>query len=237
MRQTAPLSHESRIRRLPVPVQFVDVRDGHIVLRRQPAVHHEHLFLDDGAEGELAEGHGEEPRGVHVELVLHLPLEAVDLVHVLRLVVASRQVQARRVHQLVPEKRQNHLEGEGPPVDEVPVEEVGPLLRGLAVRREDVQQIVKLSVHVAAYGEGLVVVSGALEVEAVGQLREQVDHLVQHHRHVLAVDHLLIFESLDHFAYEFDCHHGVFLVGQLGSVVAGLHHHAARVHRKRRRLL
>ena len=75
---------------------------------------------------------------------LHLPLEPVHLVHVLALVVAARHEEALRVEQLEAEEDEDALDGEGAPVHEVAVEEVGVVPRRQAVQLEYVEQVVEL---------------------------------------------------------------------------------------------
>ena len=68
----------------------------------------------------------------------YLALKAIDLGHVLRLMVASRHVEAGGVHQFVREQREDALQRERAPVHKVAVEEVRVRRRGLPVDREDV---------------------------------------------------------------------------------------------------
>eukprot|EP00621_Florenciella_sp_RCC1693_P009604 CAMPEP_0182528660 /NCGR_PEP_ID=MMETSP1323-20130603/4656_1 /TAXON_ID=236787 /ORGANISM="Florenciella parvula, Strain RCC1693" /LENGTH=61 /DNA_ID=CAMNT_0024737801 /DNA_START=544 /DNA_END=729 /DNA_ORIENTATION=+ len=61
-------------------------------------MHDEDLRLDACAEGYVGEHNQEEAGHVSIELVLDLALKAIDLGHVLRLMVASRHVEAGGVH-------------------------------------------------------------------------------------------------------------------------------------------
>ena len=47
------------------------------------------------------------------------------------------------------EQRQDHLHWKGSSVDEVPIKQVGVLLWGHAIQVENVQQVVKLAMHIA----------------------------------------------------------------------------------------
>ena len=90
---------------------------------------------------------------------LHLPVESVDSVHALALVVAPRQVESCGIEALEGQQREDALHGERPPVHKVAVEEVGVLVGGEAVELEDVEKVVELGyprgwVQGQVYGRG-----------------------------------------------------------------------------------
>ena len=106
---------------------------------------------DDVPQRQRAKGLAEEVGQQPPVLGAHLAVEAVYAVHPGRLVVAARQVQARREQALVREERQDDLGGEGAPVDKVAVEEVGVFVGGRAPGEgEDVEEVIELAVDVAA---------------------------------------------------------------------------------------
>ena len=88
------------------------------------------------AEGQPVVDLGEEVDHECRVLGLDLAFEAVHLVHVLALVVAPAHEEVRGVEQLETEEDEDALHGEGAPVDEVAVEEVGVVSRGEAVQFE-----------------------------------------------------------------------------------------------------
>ena len=90
---------------------------------------------------------------------LHLPVEAVDSVHALALVVASGQVEASGVEALEDEQSEDALHGEGPPVHKVAVEKVRIVVGREAVELEDVEKVVELRQQRQRCGvQGLVMV-------------------------------------------------------------------------------
>lgn len=115
--------------------------------------------------------------------------------------VAARHVEARWEDKLVSEQSQDHLncrrkrvrgtskdfektsmshlERKGSAIDEISVEEVRSRLARLAVDGEDVQQVIKLAVRVAANREGTL--GGAAQFEAVGERQQQRRHLIHDH--------------------------------------------------------
>lgn len=105
------------------------------------------------AEAEGGRGRGE---GGRVERIfaLHLPVEAIDTVHALALVVAPCQVEGGRVEALEGEQREDALHREGAPVHKVAVEKVRVLIRGEAVELEDVEEVVELRRQTQGSGSG-----------------------------------------------------------------------------------
>ena len=83
-------------------------------------------------------------------LVLHLGLEAVDLVHVGRFVVATQEEHAVGVQDLECEQCHDVFEAERTAVDKVAIEQVRIRRRRHSVELEDAQQVVELPVGVAA---------------------------------------------------------------------------------------
>ena len=66
-------------------------------------------------------------------------LEAINLRHILRLMIAPAQVKTRRIQDLVGKERKNNLHGEGSSIHEVAVEEVRSRIARCTVNFEDVQ--------------------------------------------------------------------------------------------------
>mmetsp|Transcript_7011 Transcript_7011/g.19921 ORF Transcript_7011/g.19921 Transcript_7011/m.19921 type:complete len:468 (-) Transcript_7011:31-1434(-) len=173
------LRHEALVGGLAVAVHLPDGVEGDVVRREEAPVNHEDLLVDDVAERQEAERLAEERVQVLVELFGYLALEAVELVHVSRLMIAPRKVHVLRVAQLPREQDQDHLGGERAAVDEVPVEQVRVVLRREAVDLPNVQQVVVLAVHVTADCELLVL--RHVNVDQRRQVLEQLDH-VEHDR-------------------------------------------------------
>lgn len=80
----------------------------------------------------------------------YLSLKAVRLIHIVRLMIAAREEEMLRIHKLVREKRQNTLDGKGSAIDKIAVKQKGIARRRLSRHGEDVEQIVKLPVNIAA---------------------------------------------------------------------------------------
>lgn len=157
------LHHQPGLARLPlvVPVQLPDVVQGDGVVREQTAVEDEVLGPDEGGQGQSREALREElehparavrdqedrewkKRGRILPLVvlrLALTLEAVDAVHVVRLVVAAVEEEGLWPQPLVRVQQQRDLCRPRPPVDEVSVEEVVVLVAGRPVPPEQLHEI------------------------------------------------------------------------------------------------
>ena len=88
---------------------------------------------------------------VHLRIVLldDLTFEAIHLIELLSLMVTSRHEEVLRVAYLPGKHRENDLTGKRASVDEVTVEEVRVLFRGVAVQLENIKQVVVLPVDVA----------------------------------------------------------------------------------------
>ncbi len=139
------------VRRLPEPVDPPQVVQRHPVPREQTAVNHQHPPSDDVAQRQSAERLPEQIGQEASVLGAHLAVEAVDAVHPGRLVVAPRQVQARRIQALVGKESEDDLCREAAAVDKVAVEEEGVCIGGRAAGElEDVEEVVELAVDVAA---------------------------------------------------------------------------------------
>mmetsp|Transcript_28581 Transcript_28581/g.68732 ORF Transcript_28581/g.68732 Transcript_28581/m.68732 type:complete len:298 (+) Transcript_28581:769-1662(+) len=94
------------------------------------------------------------------------------------------------------EQRHDALHGEGPPVHEVPVEQVGVGLGGDAIDLENIQQIVVLPVHVPAHVEVLLV--RHVHVLHCGAGLQQRNHIHDQLIHVTLGDVLLALLILQH---------------------------------------
>lgn len=82
------------------------------------------LLSDEGGEGEGRKGFGKELEGAFVVFCLALTLKAVDLVHVVRLVVAAVDEEGFGVEPFVGVEEEGNFGGPGAAVDKVAVEEV-----------------------------------------------------------------------------------------------------------------
>ena len=152
------LHHEAGLPRLPLPmpVQLPDIVETGLVVAEQPAVQRQVLLPDQRRERQRAEALGEELEGPLVVLGLALALEAVDAVHVVRLVVAAVQEEGARPQPLVRVEQQGDLGRPGAAVDKVAIEEVGARPAREAVEAEDLEQVEELAVRVAADSQGRV---------------------------------------------------------------------------------
>mmetsp|Transcript_8575 Transcript_8575/g.12793 ORF Transcript_8575/g.12793 Transcript_8575/m.12793 type:complete len:221 (+) Transcript_8575:24-686(+) len=151
--------HEARLRRLSVSSQRLDVCQGHLFLRAQATVHHEDLVLDNGGQRQQVEQLGELLHHRGIILMHHFPLEAVDAVHVLGLVVASQQVEALRLGQPQRDQRHGSLEGERAAIHEISIEQVVAGVRRHSAQVEYVAEVVELAVGVSTDRERRVVFS------------------------------------------------------------------------------
>lgn len=97
------LHHQPRLAGLSLlmSVQLADIIKRDLVIREETSVEHEELASDQGSEGQRTEGLREELEGAFVILRLALALEAVDAVHVVRLVVAAVEEEVVGVEKLV----------------------------------------------------------------------------------------------------------------------------------------
>ena len=150
------LHHQPRLARLPLPmsIQLPDIVQARLVVAKQPAMQCQIFRPDQRRERERREGLGEELEGPLVVLCLALALEAVHLVHVVRLVVAAVEEEGAGAQPLVGVEEERDLGRPGAAVDEVAVEEVRVRRAGEAVEAEDLEEVEELAVRVAADGEG-----------------------------------------------------------------------------------
>mmetsp|Transcript_88209 Transcript_88209/g.246809 ORF Transcript_88209/g.246809 Transcript_88209/m.246809 type:complete len:317 (-) Transcript_88209:327-1277(-) len=144
------LRHEALRRRLATAVHFAERRQRHAVLGKKPPVHHEDLAVEDVAEGQEIKGNAE--KGVERGVVLrdHLRHEPVVLVQASRLVIATCKEHTPGVQQFPSEQAQHDLDRERTSVHKVAIEDVRVFLGRNPVQLKDVQEIVKLTVDVAA---------------------------------------------------------------------------------------
>ena len=198
-------------------VDLLDVLDRHSVLLEQTAVENQHASVQNGADGQRAETLREQLHDGGVVLRLHLALEAEHLVDLPvmegdnahgRFVVAAQHEETVRLHQLVAEHRQRHLHGEVAAVREVAyssgtkgketVEEIRCRFRWVAELVEYVNEVVVLSVHIAANGEHLLRARGRMNLDHVGQRSQIADRLYQNHVNELRVNLLSRLVPLQH---------------------------------------
>mmetsp|Transcript_85106 Transcript_85106/g.206340 ORF Transcript_85106/g.206340 Transcript_85106/m.206340 type:complete len:218 (-) Transcript_85106:138-791(-) len=113
-------------------------------------MHDKDLPIQSVVQRQPVEHLGENVHDFVVVLVLDLSLKAVHFVHLLALVVASRQEEAFWVEQLPREKHRHHLDRERPAIDIVAVEHVRVgRARPAAHIFKHVEHIVKLPVRVS----------------------------------------------------------------------------------------
>ena len=146
------VAQEALVRNLGRPVDLLYFLEG-LQVGTQPPVHAQDLGLHQGGDGDAVEA-ADEPLVQPVAVPpLALVVEAVDLVHVLALVVAPQQEEVVGVLQLEGEQQADRLDGLLAPVDVVPQEQVVALRRGPA-DVEQVAQVAELAVDVAHYLDG-----------------------------------------------------------------------------------
>mmetsp|Transcript_41627 Transcript_41627/g.61077 ORF Transcript_41627/g.61077 Transcript_41627/m.61077 type:complete len:264 (+) Transcript_41627:174-965(+) len=122
----------------------------HVVeFRRESAVHAENFLVYDGGDGHAVEALREDPPQSHCVPPLALVVEAVDAVDGGAFVVAAQEEEVLRVLDLVGQEQADGLQALAPAVDVVAEEQVVGLRREAAVL-EQTQQVVVLSVDVAA---------------------------------------------------------------------------------------
>mmetsp|Transcript_61070 Transcript_61070/g.157487 ORF Transcript_61070/g.157487 Transcript_61070/m.157487 type:complete len:248 (+) Transcript_61070:261-1004(+) len=144
------LRHQPLVGRLALAVHLPNVVELHPIPREQAAMHDEDLAIDDVAQGQQAERLAEELVQLLIIFVRDLALEAVELVHVPRLVVAPCKVDVAGVEELPGKECQDDLDGKGPTIHEVAVEHVRVLRRRHSIHLPDVKQVVVLTMHVTA---------------------------------------------------------------------------------------
>mmetsp|Transcript_31048 Transcript_31048/g.89518 ORF Transcript_31048/g.89518 Transcript_31048/m.89518 type:complete len:371 (+) Transcript_31048:507-1619(+) len=153
----APLLVLLRVRVAPLPSplwQTPEPRQARRWRAEEAAVHDEHLLPNHREEREHLEQVPEGLAHSRAVLVQALLLEAPalcerSLVHLLILVVAPQQMHRARATQLEEGQEQEDLAREGSPVGDVAVEDVHHGVRGQAMHREDVENILQLSMCVA----------------------------------------------------------------------------------------
>mmetsp|Transcript_57314 Transcript_57314/g.170524 ORF Transcript_57314/g.170524 Transcript_57314/m.170524 type:complete len:290 (+) Transcript_57314:546-1415(+) len=187
-------------RELGIPVHSPDLRqraglriDGHRILgvvrlarqphagprARQAGVHDQDLVVDEVEQREVAERLREEVEEVQVVLAAALPSEAVDDVGLEHLVVPAVEEHRLGVLQLERKERQDDLDGPRAAVDEVAVEQEGPLRRRLPGHGEDIAQIEILAMQVAEDRECLASSQG--HIHQCCLLLEQIYDVKDHH--------------------------------------------------------
>ena len=103
------------------------------------------LLPDQSGQWQGREGLGEHLENTLGVFGLALALESVDLVHVIRLVVATVEEQAVRTQPLVGVEKKSDFARPRATVDKVAVEEISVGVGGAAVSAEDLQQIKELA--------------------------------------------------------------------------------------------
>mmetsp|Transcript_15838 Transcript_15838/g.45451 ORF Transcript_15838/g.45451 Transcript_15838/m.45451 type:complete len:226 (+) Transcript_15838:3362-4039(+) len=107
------------------------------------------LLSYPGRQGYMLKNLEEEVENLIVILGLHLALEAVDAVHVLRFMIPPEKIYAFGVRYFKEKVGQDDLDGERSPINEVAIEQVRVVPGRVAVHLKDVDYIVKLAVRVA----------------------------------------------------------------------------------------
>ena len=151
--------HDALILWLLESVCLFDVLELDSVFGEQPSVGDEYLLVNAVTQWKLLEHVVEEVVGLQVVLVLHLPLESIELVQILCFVVSSAHKEMVGVAHLPREQAHYHLHGETSSVNEVAIENIGVRLGRNSVDLEDIQEIVVLAVDVSADSDFLVVFS------------------------------------------------------------------------------
>mmetsp|Transcript_21442 Transcript_21442/g.35903 ORF Transcript_21442/g.35903 Transcript_21442/m.35903 type:complete len:282 (-) Transcript_21442:285-1130(-) len=190
-------------------------------------MHDEHLLVQRGAQRQAAEHLREQLHHGVCVLVLHLALEAVDLVHVPRLVVAARHVDGCGAPHFDGEQGEDDFDTEGAAVHKVAVEQVGVVLGGHAVQLKDVHKVVVLPMDVTAHREVLVLRDS--DVHESGGCLQNVFHLQQDLKRIPLVNVLLLLELLHHAFDEVKRHVSLVNPPEPWARVALLHHELAQV--------
>ena len=162
------VAHGSFLWRLHESKNLLDVLGGDAVLARQSAVADHDLLIEDICKWQRAEELREGFINTDV-LVLgfYFSFEAVDMVDLLGLVVASRHMQEVLISALPGNQRQHALDRERPSVHEISVEEVLVADCWIAVELEDVVEVVVLSVDVSTDGDLFLVLDGIIHERLV----------------------------------------------------------------------
>lgn len=144
------VTHGSFVRNFAFPVDGSQlVERGHA--GTESAVDAKYAIVDDGGEGQVVEEFGAAfPDLRRSVLSQAFVVESVDLSDLPRLVVASDQRHAIRVPHLQRHQKQKRFDGIVPAVHEVSQKNI-PRLRTIAADSEELEQVVKLPVQVAAY--------------------------------------------------------------------------------------
>eukprot|EP01136_Pigoraptor_vietnamica_P006125 Opistho-1_new@38660 len=216
------LAHEAGLGGFPEAVDLANVIKGDVVGAEQSAVHHQHTLVDAMGQRQPVEHFVENRDHLLVVLVLCLAVEAVHLVHVVALVVPAVHEEVVRVEQLEGEEREDALDGERAAVHKVAVEHVRVFPGRHSVELENVEQVVKLAVNVAANRK--LAVLGERHVDERREAHHQLARFEENLEGILAVKLLLLAVVLKELRHEFDRH----VLAEMGAVVVGLHHH--RIH-------
>lgn len=184
------LDHDALVARLSLPVLFGDLAELDAIFGEEATVANHDLAVDHMAQRQVAEELREELVGLHVVLGLDFALEAVHLVQLLGLVVAAAHEKVLRVANFPGEHQHDDFDREGAAIDEITVENVWILLRGVPVQLENVHQVVVLAMDVAADRDFLQLVNRHLD-KRVKRL-ENLRRLLNDHSGVLLVEHFSV---------------------------------------------
>ena len=143
------LDHDALVAGLPIAVCLLDVAQFDPILREEAPVADHDLAVDDVAQRQVAEELREEIVGLHVVLGLDFALEAVHFVELLSLVVTPTHEEMLWQTHFPSEQSHDYLYSERASVNEVSIEHIWVLLRGITVDFEYVQQVIVLPMNVA----------------------------------------------------------------------------------------
>lgn len=130
---------------LVVSVQFPDVVQGCVVVREETTVQNQVFAANQSGQGQSGERLGEDLEYPLVVLGLAFSFETINLVHIVRLVVATVEEDPVGTKHLVCVEEQGDFCRPRATVDKVSVEEVCMLLRGVSVSSEDFEKIEELT--------------------------------------------------------------------------------------------
>ena len=146
------------------------------------------------AQWQHAEKLGEEIIGLHVVLLPHFALEAVHFVELLSLVVTPTHEEMLWQTHFPSEQSHDDLHSERASVNEVSIEHIWVLLRGITVDFEYVQQVIVLPMNITA--DCNLVQFPKRNVDKTLALLEYLGSLLDDHGCILPMECFLVFLPL-----------------------------------------
>lgn len=150
------LAHDSLICWLSHSIKFRDIFKLNSILSKKASMDDKNFLIDAVTNRQVAEKLREQVVHLHIILLFDFALEPIELVQILRLVVASRHKHVLGVGCFPGQEGENDLHRERAAVYEVAIEKIGVSLWGVSINLEDIKQIVELAMDVTTHCDFLI---------------------------------------------------------------------------------